>query len=95
MTWIICSSCNRTTFAYGNNCEHCGKSLKDGNEVTPLYGLGGEPLPRYFCHKCGFVNEADAKVCQDCGQDLSELSESDKEELTIVLSPTPQKKSQI
>jgi hypothetical protein len=60
MTWIICSSCNRATFAYGNDCEHCGKSLKDGDEFTPLYGLGGEPLPRYFCHRCGFVNEAEA-----------------------------------
>ena len=79
MTFIKCCSCNRATFFHSENCKHCGKSIKEVNDrkyldideiIRPLYGVGGTSLPRYLCPKCHFVNEVDAKVCEDCGQDL-------------------------
>jgi hypothetical protein len=93
MTYIKCRSCNRVTFFYSDDCEHCGNSIKgidDGKSfrgvddiVQPLYGIGGALLPHYLCPKCHFVNAIDSKVCKDCGQNLStkELSTSERKKI--------------
>ena len=93
MTYIKCWSCNRATDFYLDNCQHCGESIRDicdrmsfvnvDDIIQPLYGVGSTPLPHYLCLNCYFVNEVDAKVCKDCGQDLTreKLTESEQKKL--------------
>lgn len=93
MTYIKCWFCNRATDFYFDNCQHCGESIRDLGDrmsflnvadiIQPLYGVGSTPLPRYLCLNCHFVNEVDAKVCKDCGQDLirKKLTKSEQKKL--------------
>jgi hypothetical protein len=46
MTSTACPHCNKCTFAYGDNCEHCKKPLGDGLRI--LYAMGGTPLERFI-----------------------------------------------
>ena len=68
MTMTACPSCNRTTFAYGEACDRCGKPL--GDEPRMLIGAGGGLPEDFVCRHCSYVNQPEARTCEDCGNPL-------------------------
>ncbi len=68
MTWCACPHCNRATYAYSNDCEHCKKPLGDG--LLQLFGIGGRPLEPFICRKCAYINNPEDEICCKCGAKL-------------------------
>jgi len=88
MTWTKCPKCHRSTYAYGDKCEHCGAPL--GGGILPLFGVGGAPLEHFICRKCGYVNKPETRVCEKCGEMLPKSFEIQVGEFKQAIRENPE-----